>query len=125
MGTVPDVNANNWEQEVLQSDVLTVVDFWHDRCPWCLMLDPIFNAVAEEYKGKVKFAKLNVLENPDNREIAISYGVMGTPTLLFFCAGRPVGGVVGSMSRERLKKILDDMLERHRECVRQSTELKT
>jgi len=120
-----DVGADDWEREVLQSDLLTVVDFWHDRCPWCAMLDPVFSEVAEEYKNRIRFAKLNVLASPGNREIAISYGVMGTPTLLFFCAGRPVGGAVGFMPKERLRKTMDDMLERHTECVKQSTELKT
>lgn len=125
MGSVLEIKASNWEQEVLQSDVLTVVDFWHNRCPWCIRLDPIFNEVAEEYRGKIKFAKLNVLENPDNREIAIRYGIMSTPTLVFFCKGRPVEEVVGFMPKERLNNILDDMLERHEDCVKQSTKLKT
>ena len=124
MGSVLEVNAGSWEQEVLQSDMLTVVDFWHDRCPWCIRLEPIYNEVAEEYKGKVKFAKLNILENPENREMAIHYGVMSTPTLLFFCEGRPVEGAVGFMPKERLKKTLDDVIEKHRECIKQSTELK-
>lgn len=51
--SVLDVDANNWEQEVLHSDMLTVVDFWHNRCPWCAKLDPIFNEAAEEYGGKI------------------------------------------------------------------------
>ena len=71
MKSVLDVNANNWEQEVLQSDILTVVDFWHDRCPWCLRLNPIIDDVAREYEGKIKFVKLNVLKVSANREIAI------------------------------------------------------
>jgi thioredoxin 1 len=119
-----EVNASDWEQEVLRSNILTVVDFWHERCPWCLELNPVFEEIAKEYKGKIKFVKLNVLQSPANREIAIRHGVMGTPTLIFFCAGRPVGEVVGFMTKERLKKTLDAMLETHRECVRQSTELK-
>ncbi|MGQ9460580.1 MAG: thioredoxin family protein [Candidatus Bathyarchaeaceae archaeon] len=119
-----EVNANDWEQEVLRSDILTVVDFWHEQCPWCLKLNPVFEEVAKEYEGKIKFVKFNVLQNPANREIAIRHGVMGTPTLVFFCAGRPVEEVVGFMPKERLKKTLDTMLETHRECVRQSTELK-
>jgi len=125
MGTVLDVNASNWEQEVLTSDILTVVDFWHDRCPWCLQLNPIFNEVSEEYKEKVKFVKLNVLENPANREIAIHHGVMSTPTLMFFCEGRPVSQTLGSMPKEHLKKLIDDMLKKHRECLIRSTKLET
>jgi len=50
---------------------------------------------------------------------------MSTPTLLFFCEGRSVEGAVGFMPKERLKKTLDDVIEKHRECIKQSTELKT
>ncbi|MEM2467813.1 MAG: thioredoxin domain-containing protein [Candidatus Jordarchaeales archaeon] len=120
---VLDVDEINWEDEVLKSDVLTVVDFWHERCPWCLMLDPIIGELAEEYGGKIKFVKVNVLQSLGNRRLAISYGVMGTPTLIFFCAGRIVGQVVGFMPKENLKKILDDMLQRHRDCIEKSTPL--
>jgi len=125
MGTVLEANANNWEQEVLQSDILTIVDFWHDRCPFCINLNPIFSEVAEEYKDKIKFVKLNVLENPSNREIAIHHGIMSTPTLTFFCDGRPVGQTLGFMPKEHLKEIIDDVFEKHRECIRRSTPLKT
>lgn len=123
MGSVFDINADNWDQKILKSDILTVVDFWHEHCSWCLKLDPILNEVVEEYKDKINIAKLNLLENPKNREIAIRYGVMGTPTLVFFCAGRPVEQVVGFMSKDRLKKKLDDILKTHKECIEQSTEL--
>ena len=125
MGSILDVNTSNWDKEVLKSDILTVVDFWHNRCPWCLRLNPIFNEVTEEYKGKIKFVKLNILETPANREIAIDHGIMSTPTLVFFCEGRPVGQTLGFMSKEHLQKLLDDMLGKHRECVKQSSQLKT
>ena len=125
MKSVLDVNANNWEQEVLQSDILTVVDFWHDRCPWCLRLNPIIDEVAKEYEGKIQFVKLNALKIPANRDIAIHYGIMSTPTLLFFCEGRPVGQALGFMPKENLKGLLDDMFAKHRECIKHSTELKT
>jgi thioredoxin 1 len=125
MGSVLDINGNDWEQRVLQSDLLTVVDFWHNRCPWCLKLNPIFNEAAEDYKNKIKFFKLNVLKNSENRKIAIQYGIMSTPTLVFFCKGRPVGQAMGFMPKEQIKKTLDDMLERHIDCVKKSTELKT
>jgi len=114
MGTVLDVDAGGWRQEVLNSSILTVVDFWHHRCLWCIKLNPIFNEVAEEYKDKIKFVKLNVLETPANRELAIRHGIMSTPTLMFFCEGRTVGQALGFMPKEHLKKLIDDMLERAR-----------
>ncbi|MEM1659430.1 MAG: thioredoxin domain-containing protein [Candidatus Jordarchaeales archaeon] len=123
--SVLDVDYINWGSEVLKSELLTVVDFWHERCGWCLMLDPVINELAKEYKGKVKFVKLNVLQSPGNRRLALNYGIMGTPTLVFFCAGRIVGQVVGFMPKENLKRIIDDMLQRHKECIEKSTPLET
>jgi len=125
MSSVLDVNAESWESDVLKSESLVVVDFWHEHCSWCIKLNPIYDQVAEEYKDKAKFAKLNVLKTPDNQQLAAKYGVMGTPTIKFFCQGRPVQEAVGFMPGENIKKIVDEVLVKHQECVRHSTELKT
>ncbi len=122
MEGVLEVDAANWEAEVGRSDMLTVVYFWHEQCPYCLRFGPIVDEVAEEYTGRTKFAKLNILENPTNQEIATNFGVMSTPTLLFICKGRPVGQVVGILSKEDLQKTLDDTLTRYKQCLNQSTE---
>lgn len=124
MKSVLEINAETWEQDILQSNILTVVDFWHNQCPWCIKLNSVLNEIAEDYKSRIKLVKLNVFENAKNRKVAIQYGIMSTPTLLFFCKGRPVGQAVGFMPKEQLKKILDDMLARHKDCIKQSTELK-
>lgn len=124
MESATDVNVANWDREVAKSSMLTVVYFWHTQCPWCLRFTPIVNEVAEEYRGKVKFVKLNMLEDPSNGEIAGNYGVMSTPTLMFFCSGRPTGQTIGMMSKEDLEKALDDMLGRYRTCLVQSTQFK-
>ena len=124
MSEVLDVSAGDWEKEILKSDTLVLVDFWHERCPWCKRLEPIYKEVAKEYEDKVKFAKLNVLESQENRDIAVKYGIMGTPTLVFFCEGRPIEVVAGFQPKERLKQLVDDMIDKHRECIEKSTELK-
>jgi thioredoxin 1 len=118
-----EVNANDWEKKILNSDTLTLVDFWHDRCPWCVRLNPILDEVAEEYKEKVNFFRLNVIKEAENRKIAMRYGVMGTPTLIFFCSGRSIGQEVGFITKDKLKEKLDDMLNNHPECLQQSTKL--
>src|SRR3972149_7314594 len=120
---VVEADSSNWIQ-VLKSDMLTVVYFWHEQCPWCIRLSPIFNEVTEEYEEKIKFAKLNILETPENRELALNNGVMGTPTLMFFCQGRSIGQTVSFMSKEDLRKVLDDMLGRYMNCIKQSTDLR-
>jgi len=78
MSGVLDVSAADWEKEVLKANTIVLVDFWHENCPWCIRLDPVFSEVAEEYEGKVKFTKINVLDSDENREIAFKYGIMGT-----------------------------------------------
>jgi thioredoxin 1 len=124
MRSVLDVNADDWERKILQSDTLVVVDFWHEQCPWCKRLEPIYSEVSEEYEGKVKFAKLNVLKSQENQQMAVKYGIMGTPTLIFFCDGRPIETVTGFQPKERLRQLVDDVIDKHRECIEKSTELK-
>ena len=87
------------------------------------MLDPVLSELSEEYKGKIKFFKLNVFESSSNREIALSHGVMGTPTLMFFCQGKSIQTSVGLIQKDRLKNVFDDILATHSECVKQITEL--
>lgn len=107
---VVDIDAENWEEEVLRSDVLTVVKFWHENCPLCNMLNPVFEEVAEEYGGKVKFVKVNVLRSPKNMQIALKNGVRGTPTIAFYISGRCLGLITGFVSREPLRNIIENVI---------------
>ena len=125
MASILDVEASDWEEKVLGSVQLTLVEFWHHNCPFCKKLNPIIDELAEEYKDKLKFFRVNVLTDPKNREIALENGVMGTPTIVFFCSGRSVGTVVGFQPKERLRSTLNDMLENYRKCLDQSTEVET
>lgn len=120
---VVDVNAGDWKKTVLESETLVLVDFWHERCPWCKRLDPIYSEVSLEYEDKVKFAKLNVLANHENQHVAVENGVMGTPTLIFYCGGRSIRTEVGFQSKERLKQLVDEMLDKNKECLGKSTKL--
>jgi len=122
---IVELNQNNWEEEVGRSNILTLVYFWHQQCPWCRRLTPIIEKLAEEYLGKVKFARLNVLESPSNQELATGLGVMGTPTLIFFCGGRLLMQIVGYTGGEDLRKVINDMLQRYRTCLLQSTDLRS
>ena len=124
MESYVEADVSNWTQEVSKSTILTVVYFWHEQCPYCLRLNPIFDDVAQEYVGRIKFVKLNVLRNPANREIAAQHGVMGTPTMMFFCNGRPIGQTVGLTSKEDLENLMNDLLRRYKNCLTQSTDLR-
>ncbi len=124
MANAVDANASNWNDEVLRSSELTVVYFWHEKCQWCARLNPIFNQVTEEYTGRMKFVKLNVLENTANQEFASEQGVMGTPTLMFFCQGRSLGQTVSFMTKEELDGVLRGMLDRYKRCLTQSSDIR-
>jgi thioredoxin 1 len=121
---VPEVNVSNWAEEVSKHTALTVVYFWHNQCPWCLRFNPIFSEITEEFGGRIRFFKMNVLENSANQDIASNFGIMSTPTLLFLCKGRPVGQIVGFASKEDLERGLNEILGRYGQCLNQSTELR-
>jgi thioredoxin 1 len=120
---VVDVAAESWETEVVNTDRPVLVEFWHEHCGWCTMLNPIYDELATDYVGALKFAKVNVLESSENRQIAVQYGVMGTPTMKFFCQGRPVGEIVGFRSTSQLKEEIDALLQHHEDCLKKSTSL--
>ena len=110
--TVLEVDSQKWELEVLKSYGLVLVEFWHTSCPSCKEFNPILLQVAKEHKDQLKFVKLNVLKNSDNRNIAIKYGLTSTPTLVFFCDGKPIATRVerdGFETKERLKQLINEM----------------
>ena len=102
-----EVNGNNFKQEVLESNVPVLVDFWAPWCMPCRMLAPIIENLAKENVGKLKICKLNTDEN---QNIAAQYGIQGIPTLIVFKEGKEVGRTVGVMSKEKLQEKLDPIL---------------
>ena len=99
MSTPVHVTDDSFEQDVIQADLLTVVDFWAVWCAPCIHIAPMLEEMAAEYDSQLKVAKLNVDENPNT---AGAYGIMSIPTLLVFKDGKPVERIVGYMPKERL-----------------------
>lgn len=89
----------NFDQDVLKSDIPVLVDFYAEWCGPCKMMSPVIEALAKEYEGKWKIGKCNVDENP---EIASKYGVQSIPTILFFKGGVVVDKTLGFKSKEVL-----------------------
>lgn len=99
------LNDENFEQEVLRSDVPVLVDFWAPWCGPCIMQGPIVEEIAKEYEGKsAKIAKLNVDEAPRS---AGQFQVMSIPTLMIFKEGRPVAQFVGVQEKSVLTEYLN------------------
>ncbi len=98
---------NNFKKEVLESDLPVLVDFWAPWCGPCKMLSPLVEESAKEFDKKLKVAKVNVDESP---QAATKYGVMSIPTLIFFKRGKIMNQVVGALSRQELKKKIQENL---------------
>ncbi|BCJ96924.1 thioredoxin-2 [Anaerocolumna cellulosilytica] len=89
----------NFETEVLKSDIPVLIDFYADWCGPCKMMAPVIEELAGEYEGTVKIGKLNVDEAPG---ISSQYRVMSIPTLLFVKNGEVVDTVVGAISKNQV-----------------------
>ena len=96
MSTV-HVTLSNFREEVLQSDLPVLVDFWADWCAPCMMLAPIIEEISDELDGRVNVCKIDVDQSQD---LAATYGVMSIPTLMIFSKGKEVERTVGYMSKE-------------------------
>jgi thioredoxin 1 len=102
------VGDSNFDQAVLQAEMPVLVDFWAAWCGPCRMVAPVVEELAEEYEGRIAFAKLDVDQNP---KTAGKYGIMSIPTLLIFKNGEPVSHVVGFRPKEELKQSLEAILD--------------
>src|SRR5574340_279399 len=94
------INESNFDQEILKSDVPTMVDFWAVWCGPCKILGPIVAEIAKEYEGKLKVGKVNVDEN---NSLASRYNIMSIPTLKFFKGGKLVGEIVGAAPKSAIE----------------------
>ncbi|MDI6885464.1 MAG: thioredoxin family protein [archaeon] len=116
-----EVDDRSWEKEVELAELPVLVMFYSPTCPHCKEMEPYFNEYAQEYSGKVHFARLNILENPFTAE---RYGIMATPTFKFFCNGKPVQELVGAAYPSLLKKLIADSLEYGKECLEKTTPIR-
>lgn len=99
-----EINSSSFKQEVLQSDLPVLVDFYVGWCGPCRMLAPVMEQLAEEYAGKVKMVKLNVDQSP---ELASSFGINSIPALLYFQGGQVKGSSAGLVSKADLERKLN------------------
>jgi len=109
-----------WKSKILKSELPVIVEFYTTTCPFCARLTPVFRKLSEVYGDRMRFALVNASESAD---IAEGYGVMGVPTLKFFCDGRPINEIVGFKSEEELKDEIEKILQTYKTCISQSSRL--
>lgn len=99
MSNLTAVTDANFDNQVVQANLPTLVDFWAEWCGPCKRLTPILEKIAAEYAGKLVIVQVNADENPDT---PARFGIMGLPTLLLFKNGEIVETLVGYASKDRL-----------------------
>jgi len=104
---ISHLSDTNFESKVLNSDRLTIVDFWAPWCKPCEALTPILEEISSEYDGKLQICRIN-LEN--NYATANKYQILSIPTLLFFKQGRPIRDLVGLKSKFKIKKTINALI---------------
>jgi len=101
------VSDDTFDEEVLNSDTPVIVDYWAEWCGPCKMIAPILDEIADEYKGKLTVAKLNIDENQGTPQ---KYAVRGIPTLMIFKEGEVAGTKVGALSKSQLSAFIDSVI---------------
>jgi thioredoxin 1 len=107
MSSLQAVTNEDFEQSVIQADTPVLVDFYADWCGPCKTQAPILGQLAEEFDGKVKFAKVDI-DVDGNKDLAVKYGVMSVPTLILFSNGEVKETMVGVTSKSKLKQKLEE-----------------
>ena len=107
MSTQP-INDENFENDVVNSSTLTLVDFWAEWCGPCKQIGPILEEISEEKQGKLKVVKLNIDENQETPQ---KYNVRGIPTLMLFKDGKLVDSKVGSLPKSLLSAWIESHLD--------------
>ncbi len=104
---ITHITDSSFEQEVLQSDVPVLVDYWAEWCGPCKMIAPILDEIAADYEGKLKITKLNIDENPATPP---KFGIRGIPTLMIFKGGDVQSTKVGALSKSQLTAFIDQSI---------------
>jgi thioredoxin 1 len=102
------ISNDNFEKEVINSDLPVLVDFWADWCGPCRIVAPVLEDISNQYADKFKVAKVDVDENP---ELASDYGIRSIPTMILFKDGKQAGNIIGALPKEAIINFVNEKLE--------------
>lgn len=105
--SIVELSDASFDEEVIQSDVPVLVDFWAPWCGPCRAVAPIVEEISSSYEGKIKVGKVNVDENPS---ITMKFGIRSIPTLLVFKGGEAVEQIIGAVPKGEIEKAVDKAL---------------
>jgi len=107
MGDILEVSDDNFESEIVNSEIPSMVDFWAEWCGPCKKVGPVVEELAAEYEGKVKIAKMDV---DSNRQTPAKFGIRNIPTLILFKGGEVVNTIVGAQPKTSIEEALKKLL---------------
>jgi len=107
MSDVLEVTDNTFDQEIMQSDLPAMVDFWAEWCGPCKMVGPTVAELASEYKGKIKIAKMDV---DQNRSTPARFGIRNIPTLILFKNGEVAQTIIGAYPKSHIESEMKKLL---------------
>ena len=107
MADLLQVTDENFDDEIINSDIPAMVDFWAEWCGPCKMVGPVVEELAREYTGKIKIAKMDV---DKNRKTPVRFGIRNIPTLILFKDGAVAQTIVGAQTKNRLEDELKKLL---------------
>ncbi len=99
-----ELTDTNFQQEVINSDKISVVDFWAEWCGPCRAIGPVIEELSKEYDGKVKVGKVNVDNNP---QVSLNYGITSIPAILFIKNGEVVDKLIGAQPKSNFVKKIE------------------
>ena len=107
MADIMQVTDENFDAEIMKSDLLAMVDFWAEWCGPCRMVGPVVEELSKVYEGKIKIAKMDV---DKNRQTPAKFGIRNIPTLIFFKGGQVAQTIIGAQPKSyiegEIKKLL-------------------
>jgi thioredoxin 1 len=117
---IKDIDAKDWDAEVLKSQKPVAVEFWHEYCMWSSKMLPDLMAVTDELPD-ITFVRINVRSSQDNYNMAMKYGITGTPTIKVFLGGRVIGEIIGHKAKPELKALISSIVEKGEAAVASSS----